>query len=299
MLKKENQAFIKTLLVLALPILFQDTVNALVNALDVVMIGSLGDAAIAATGIANQTFFLFFLFNFGVVSGASVFMGQFWGKGDVASVRKTLGLAMRVTLFFAGAFVLLVNWIPEKLMGLYSYDPEVIALAVRYLRAVWPCYLVIAMTMPLNFALRCVGKATFPMVTMILSLGCNAGLNYLFIYQFHWGVAGAAYATVLARLVELSAQLLLIWKFRLPVLGPAREYFSADLAFFKNYVKVAAPVFFNEVTWALGTSAYNLAYRECGTAAQSAVQIAANVQQLLSVAGFALGSACAVMLANT
>ncbi|MDR1531106.1 MAG: MATE family efflux transporter [Clostridiales bacterium] len=298
MFKEENKIFLKALFFLALPIIAQDTISAMVNALDVIMIGSLGDEAIAATGIANQTFFLYFLFSFGVVSGASVFMGQFWGKGDVKSVRKTLGVALGLSTFFACVFTLLVITIPDRIMSIFSYDPAVIKLAVEYLRAVWPCYLVIAITMPLNFALRCMGKPVFPMITMVCSLLFNALFNYLFIYVFGWGVRGAAYATVLARFLELAAQMILIKKFRLPVLGKWSEYVSADFAFIKSYVKVAAPIFFNEVTWALGTSAYNLAYKECGTAAQSAVQIAMNIQQIFQVAGFAFGSACAVMLSN-
>ena len=56
-----DRTFLKTLLVIAIPIMLQNMMNSLVNILDSVMIGQLGTTEIAAVGLGNQ---LFFLLNF-------------------------------------------------------------------------------------------------------------------------------------------------------------------------------------------------------------------------------------------
>ena len=84
--------FLKTIFRTAFPIAMQFFLASAVNLIDVVMIGSLGDAAVAASGGANQIFFLLNLMLFGINSGASVFLSQFWGTRDLRNVRRTMGM---------------------------------------------------------------------------------------------------------------------------------------------------------------------------------------------------------------
>ena len=104
-------AFLKTTFQTAFPIAMQFFLASAVNLIDVVMIGSLGDSAVAAAGGANQIFFLLNLMLFGINSGASVFLSQFWGTRDLKNVRRTMGMmyllgAAAVTLFTLGALLI-------------------------------------------------------------------------------------------------------------------------------------------------------------------------------------------------
>ena len=85
-------SFLKTIFRTAFPIAMQFFLASAVNLIDVVMIGSLGDSAVAASGGANQIFFLLNLMLFGINSGASVFLSQFWGTRDLKNVRRTMGM---------------------------------------------------------------------------------------------------------------------------------------------------------------------------------------------------------------
>lgn len=85
-----DRAFYSTMLHLTVPIALQQLVLNGLNAADVLMIGQLGDTAVAAAGLANQIYFLLSLFLFGVGSGAVVFAAQFWGQGDLVRLRRVL-----------------------------------------------------------------------------------------------------------------------------------------------------------------------------------------------------------------
>lgn len=87
-------------------IAFQALINSAVNLIDVVMLGKLGDADIAAAGCANQIFFLLTMVLFGTCTGASVFMAQFWGKRDVDGVHRTMGMMGLISLAASLLFTL-------------------------------------------------------------------------------------------------------------------------------------------------------------------------------------------------
>lgn len=297
-LSSENKTFLSWLTTLALPIMAQDLLSAGVNQLDSFMVGSLGLDAINGVGFANQIFFLFFVFTFGVNSGAGIYMGQYWGKGDEKSIRKVMGICFTSNMILAVVFAGCAFVIPQVLIGFYASTEASLLQGVAYLRLAAVTYFIVALTSTFNMALKSIGQTRLPMLTTFIGLLCNAGLNYLFIFVLHWGVMGAALATVLARGVELAAQLIVLRRLRIPVFGPLRDYFLAKKDYVKEYFKVTLPVLLNEAVWALGTTLYMVVYKICGDEAQGAAQIAATVQNVFMVAGFSTGSGCGIMLAN-
>ena len=86
--------FFQAVLAIALPMTAQNFIMSAVNMVDVVMIGSLGDVAIAAVGVANQVYYVYSILLFGIYSGAAVFLSQFWGRRDIGGIRRTMGLML-------------------------------------------------------------------------------------------------------------------------------------------------------------------------------------------------------------
>lgn len=298
-LSRENKTFLKTIMLLAGPIIMQELVNTAVNMLDTFMVGTLGLAEITSVGLANQVFFLFILIIFGINSGSSIFMGQFWGKRDIASLHKTMGICVIGGMVAAVVFAGVAIFLPETVMRIYSdNDERVIELGVTYLRIIGISYLLAPIVATINTSLRCMGQARFPMFTTIIALLTNAVLNYVFIFICKWGVAGAALATLISRVTELIAQITLVKLYRLPVLSKLSSYWGVEKGFLKGYLKVTVPVVLNEFTWALGTSLYNVAYKFTGTEGQGAVQITNTISNLFFVVGLGIGSACSIVLSN-
>ena len=76
--------FYKTLFLIAVPMILQNLMQTFINMLDTIMVGRLGSVQIAAVGLGNQVFFLLNMVVFGVSSGASIFIAQFWGQKNIA-----------------------------------------------------------------------------------------------------------------------------------------------------------------------------------------------------------------------
>ena len=83
---------------IAIPIIIQQLVFSLLNALAVVFVAEKGDVPVAAVGLAGQIAFLLNLVHFGIVSGAAMFTAQFWGKQDIPNLRRVLGLCLLLAI---------------------------------------------------------------------------------------------------------------------------------------------------------------------------------------------------------
>lgn len=295
----KDKVFLRNLIVLIIPIILQGLLNSSINLIDSFMVGRLGEVAITAVGIANQIFFVFNITLFGINSGASVFIGQYFGKNDINGIHKSMGISVILGLLNALIFFLAVQIAPKALMSLYSNDDAVILEATKYLRIIGGSYFITAIASTLNETLKSTRKTSLPMITTFIALITNAILNYIFMFKLDLGVVGAALATFIARCVELLAQIILIGFKKLPIIVRPRAYINFNAKFIKGYFVICAPVILNEIFWSLGVSICNMAYRFSGTDAQSAIQISSTVQNLFAVMGIAVGNGCGILLANS
>src|SRR5512144_929519 len=142
----KDKSFFWSMLVIALPIALQQLITAGLNMVDVLMVTRLGEASVAALGLANQIFFLLILFLFGITSGMSIFSAQFWGKGDTEQIRYVLGICLMIAVSVSALFTFAAVFMPERLMSFYTEDPEVIKLGSDYLRVVGVSYIFTAIT---------------------------------------------------------------------------------------------------------------------------------------------------------
>ena len=109
-----DRIFLSQLYHLAAPIALQNFLTASLSMVGSVMVGQLGDAAIASVGLAGQVFFLLTLILFGIGSGSAMFTAQLWGNKDIASLRKVLGLCLVTGLITAGVFVFACEILPDR-----------------------------------------------------------------------------------------------------------------------------------------------------------------------------------------
>lgn len=294
----KDKVFLRNITALALPIMLNELVNSLINIMDTFMTGKLGAQSVTAVGLSNQIFFLFNLCCFGICSGATIFMAQYWGSGDIKGVRRILGMALLFVESCALIFFIGARLFPANILSIYSKDSGVIELGKGYLMIVSFSYFIMAFVNVVNVSLKAIGKAAQPMLTTFIALITNVVLNYIFIFKMGLGVKGAALGTICARGLELVVQLSLVFGRKLPIIGSIKDYFTLDKVFIKKYLIIALPVFLNEFFWALGTTCYNIAYKYSGTIAQAAVQVSSSVQNLFAVAGMGVGAACGIILSN-
>lgn len=296
----DTKAFLKTLFYLAPPVIFQEVLGAFVNIIDTIMIGRrMGIHEVTAVGLANQIFFLFILMIFGIISGSSVFIGQFWGKGDKKGVHKIMGIGFTLNTLVASLYFCLAFFIPEVLMSVYSSDPIVIELGAEYLRVISFSYLLIAITFTRNSAMRSIGQTRIPMVTTCIALVCNFILNYIFIFILETGLGGVALGTLISRGIELIVQQILIKKYNIPIDTKIKNYFDFNVTFVKKFFKVSIFIILNEIIWSFGVTTYNIAYGHAGTEAQGAVQISNAMMQIFQVFGNSIAITSSIIISNT
>jgi putative MATE family efflux protein len=295
-----DRRFYRDLFAIALPIMLQNFINSAVNMLDTVMIGRLGTVEIAAVGLGNQVFFLYNLALFGLCSGASIFTAQFWGKRDTAGIRKNTGFCLILALLGACVFTLAASLAPDRIIGVYSRDPAVIAAGAEYLRALSPSFVPFGIIMVFTLTLRSVEKVRLAMTTTLIALSTNAVLNYCLIFGAGpfpaLGVQGAATATVIARFAEMAILLGVSYAKRYPPAGSLRELLGFNFAYIRRFIRVVLPVLINEIVWSSGISLQNLIFARTNTDAIAAFNITGTVSQLTWVLFIGLGNGVAVLI---
>lgn len=302
MLKKLDRVFIKTLMVLAIPIILQSLVTASLNLLDNLMIGSLGENEIAAVGISNQFYMLYYYTVMGITLGAGIFMSQFWGKKDTSSIHKFLGISLVVGMISTIFFAVVAFFFPENIMKIFTDDNIVIIEGVAYLKMVALSYIFTTISLAYAAALRSVGQTKIPMYGSLVGLIFNGILNYIFIFgKFGapvMGVAGAALGTTISRFMELLFIIFIIYRNKNVVAGNISELLNFDLHLVKRYFITAIPVIFNDVMWIAGITAYFVAYSKLGTNATATMQIANTINNVFNIFGIGIASASAILIGN-
>lgn len=299
---KFEKSFIKMLMALAIPIILQSLITASLNLLDNIMVGKLGENEIAAVGLSNQFYMIFFYSVAGIGMGASIFMSQLWGKKDIKKIHEFLDLSLLisvvVSIFFAGIAVLF----PEKIIHIFLKDPTVTQLGVSYLRTVAISYVISSITLVFSMALRSTAQTKLPMYGSIVGIVFNGILNYLFIFgKFgapRLGVTGAALGTTISRTMELAFILFAIYKFDNIIATKFDSYKNLSIQKFKEFFKIASPVIFNDIMWILGISTFSIAYAKLGVNATATMQIAITINNMFNIFGIGIGAASAIIIGN-
>jgi len=297
-----DKKFLNTMLKLAAPIMLQNLIFSSLNLVDGVMIGQLGESAVAAVGVANQIFFLVSLLFFGVGSGSAIFAAQYWGRKDTERIQSVLGLCLLMSISGAVLFSLVAILLPVQVISIYSKDPAVISQGSAYLQVVAFSYVITAITNSFAFVLRSTENVKLPLLTSFVALSLNTLMNYtLVLGNFGLpalGVKGAAIATVISRLIEVVLLLLIIYRRKLPLAAKLPALFNYKILPIKNFFKTTLPVIATEVIWSFGTTTYNVVYARIGTESIAAVNIAGTLDRIIFVVFIGLGNACAIMIGN-
>ena len=125
-LNEDNKKFYKTLITLCIPIIIQNLLSNLINMVDTIMVGGLGEISVASIGIANQYFFLYNMALSGIIGGASLFIAQFYGKNDKLNIRKITGLSVISALMIGITFMIVALFSPKFIIYFFSKDLDVI-----------------------------------------------------------------------------------------------------------------------------------------------------------------------------
>ncbi len=295
-----DKVFWKTMISLAVPIILQQLLTSCLAIVDNVMVGQLGDIAVAAVGQSAQVAQLINLFFVGICSGGAVFAAQYWGAKDHKGIRRTYGLVMLLCGGMAVLFALLVCAFPKQVLSLYTNSPAIIEQGAQYLRIAAFSYIGIGLNFGFCTILRSVEQVRLPVISNVFAVSVNILFNWLLIFGKGGfpalGVRGAAIATVLSACMNPLIIFTVSFIKGNVLRCPLRKLFCFGKGFVRRFIAMALPAFANEAMWALGTAGTNMVYGRMGESNVAALTINNTVHNLAFVALIGLCNACAVML---
>ncbi len=298
----KDKVFLKAMIAITLPIALQNLITSSLNMVDTLMISSLGEASIAAVGLANQIFFFYAVINFGIHSGSSIFISQYWGKEDVPNIRRVLGISLFLTAIVGIIFTIAGFFFPRALMNIFTHEEEVVRLGAEYLKIVSLSYLITGISFAYSIALRSTGRPKVPMMISGISFITNTFFNYIFIFgklgMPALGVKGAALGTLMARVIEIAFLFYVVYRNIGPLSARVKDLIDWDKTFIKRFINTISPVVINEAFWSLGQIMYSIAYARIGKEATAAVQLTTTIQNVFFVFVRGLANACAVIIGN-
>ncbi|RKD96907.1 MATE family efflux transporter [Marinifilum flexuosum] len=183
-----------------LPMLLGNVFQQLYNVVDSIIVGKvLGKEALASVGASFPIIFTLIALLIGIGSGFSIVISQFYGAKDINSVKKSID-TMYIFLFVAGLFASIFGiYYSEELFLLLQLPLELIPQATTYLNIYMAGMILFFGFNGTSSVLRGLGDSKTPLYFLILASLFNILFDVLFVMVFKWGIAGAAWATVIAQ----------------------------------------------------------------------------------------------------
>lgn len=294
-----NKAFIK----IVAPITFQYLMTSLVSASDAFMLGFLDQTSLAAASLATQIAFIYSLFFTAFVMGFNVMAAQYWGKGDSVTVEKVITISMRYTLIIGIIFSLITLLFPEQVMYIFTTDKDIIVQGALYLRTVSLSYVLTGFAQIYFGVLKVCNHAGLSSLIGSLSVIVNIVLNAVLIFGFlgmpRLGIAGAALATVLARIFETVFVLVVLQKYNCPR-TKLRELVSKDeKELHSAYWKYTMPLLVNQLGWGGGITMYSVIMGHMGSDATAANSIASIVRSMIASLCWGIAAGVSIVIGGT
>ena len=193
----------KNLFQLFVPISLETLCFMLTGMVDTMMLSSVSDAAVGAVGTAN-TYIGIFIIMFNIISsGMIAVMTQYIGAGKhgIAYQAMQLGACFNAILGILLSFFLF--FFSGSILEIVGVAPLLMDYAKTYLQIVGGSCILNALMPIFSSYLRAFGYTKQPLAATLSANIMNLILNALFLFVFHWGVAGVAIATVLSRIFNL------------------------------------------------------------------------------------------------
>lgn len=285
----------KRILRLAIPVVAEQILTTLTNIVDMVMVGRLGPAAVAAVGLSTHPLFLSMAIFMGIGVGTTALVARYTGARDPDTVesvtRQSFWMALVSALVVAYGYFALA----APIMRLMGADPTVEPLGTVFLR--WSALGFVAMqwSQVLNGAVRGRGDTITPLYVGIGVNLVNVVLGYALIYG-HFGlpalgVAGSALGTTIARSLGALALLVILLRSRHPVRLRLRALFQLDLQVMGRILRIGLPAGGERALQSLGMIAFTRVVSTLGTVSVAAHQITINAESISYMPAIGLATA--------
>lgn len=297
------------LLGIAIPLIIQNLITNFVSMLDNIMVGQIGTPQMSGVSIVNQFMFVFNITVFGAVSGASIFGTQFFGKGDHEGQKYTVRFRLILVTIIIAIFMIVLSVFGTPLIKLFLSEndspemfSETLSYGLDYLNIMILSMIPFGIGQAYSSVVRECGETKIPMYGSIAAIGINLFLDYGLIFgelgMPKLGVAGAAIATLIAKIIE--ALVVIIWVHT----HAERNKYAVGLYkglyipeyLTKQMIIKGTPLLFNEFLWALGMAVIAQCYSVRGLEVVAARNIATTITNLFNVVFVQMGASIGIII---
>lgn len=296
----KNKAFFGQMLRLALPIAFQNLLVSSFTLVDTLMVGQLGKNELAAVGMAGQWSWLLQIALFGIVSGMSIFVSQYWGEKNIDGINKVYGIALVSGAVLSTVFFLSGALFPEAVIKIFNRETAVVSAGAAYLRIAAFSYPALMLGNIMFALLRSTECVKIPMVISLIATLLNAVFNYGLIFGKlglpEMGIEGAALATCISAWANpVCAIIIGLWKKLIITVHP-KKLLGFGKEMLVTFYKRATPVIINESLWGAGTFVVTLLFSNLGSDEYAAVTILKTFENIAFVLFVGVCNASCVMI---
>lgn len=295
----EAKTFYKDLRNVVQPMAIQNLISSAVNSADVIMLGYIGQTAIAASSLAGNVAFILFMVSTGLSSGLVMLGAQYWGKKDTESIKTLLGIGLRICCTVEIIVALIAAFYPRILMLIFTKDEGLIIEGCKYLRAASFSYVCLSFSQMFQAGFKSIERVKIVTITSTTSLFLNIGLNAVFIFGLlgvpKTGITGVGIATSIARFIEMV--ICFIYASR-----QKDVHFSVSCVFRRNklltrdFIRYSMPAVGNELVWGAAFAMYSVIMGHLGEDIVAANSVVNTVRQLGSVLCFGMAYGGAIVV---
>ncbi|OYT16827.1 MAG: MATE family efflux transporter [Bacteroidetes bacterium 4572_77] len=277
----------------AIPILLSSLFQQLYNIVDSIFIGHyVGKEGLAAVGASFPVIFALISFVIGIGSGSTVVISQYYGAKNNEAVKKAID-TLYIFMFSASILLSILGIVfAQQIFVLTGLPKEVIPHAVTYLRIYMLGNVMFFGFAGTNAILRGVGDSKTPLYFTIISTFINIFLDWIFIKEMGWGIAGAAWATIIAQSGAFITGIMYLNKTHaLLTLHIKRIRF--DKVIFMQSLKIGLPTGFQQTFVAFGMIALFGIVNRFGTDTVAAYSVGMRIDSLSAMLAMAFAAAIA------
>ncbi|QJD81921.1 MATE family efflux transporter [Cohnella herbarum] len=299
MISNLDLEFRKDMKRLVVPSILQMLIGNSFSLINTLMVGSLGDTAVAVMAAAGQISFILSMI-LSAIFGIASYITQFYGKGDLVNVKRSFGLMLISSVIVTLIVFTLVSWFKAPILSLFLKDETAVAYGVQYLSVIVFVFLINSIKDVYSNALGSIGRIKLTLVVGIIAMSLNVLLDYVLIYgKFgfpEYGIVGAAWATLLSSMMSGFILIGYVYGKSYYVNVTLKEIFSFDFSFVKKVYATTLPLMFHEGLWSVGNMLYAVAFGHIGVAALATYQLANTFNGYFMMGIFGFAYAAKVMI---
>lgn len=269
----------KLIFLFTIPLLVGNIFQQFYNMVDMIIVGqTIGKEALAAVGATGSITFLIIGFAQGLTAGLSIITAQRFGAQDFRGVKKSFAVAIIISFTVTAILTVLSLVFLRPLLLLMQTPPDIIQQAQEFISVILGGMFASMAFNLLSNMIRALGDSRTPLFFLIFAVIINVILDLVFIINFHMGITGAGYATVIAQ-ISASLMCVIYIKRKIPLLQVSKSDFKIDKDTIFTHLNAGLPMAFQSSIIAIGAVVLQSALNSLGTDVVAAQAAAGRIDQ--------------------